>query len=107
MLKVFIFVMLLIPALSAEAQTCEVYGITDSPQKLTCHFSEMDVALRCVSGQYYLNQSPVTVAFHMDVEDGPVPLVFKASDMQLTVLMEDVIKGELELSKLQLSGTCK
>ncbi len=107
MLKVFIFVMLFTSVLQAEAQVCRVYGITDSPQKLTCHFSEMNVALRCVSGQYYLNRSPVTLAFHMDVEDGPVPLVFKSSDMQLTVLMEDVIKGELELSKLQLSGTCK
>jgi hypothetical protein len=107
MLKVFIFIILLTPALKAQAKVCEVYGITDSPQKLACHFSEMDVALSCVSGQYYLNQSPVSVAFHMDVEDGPVPLVFKASDMQLTVLMEDAIKGELEVSKLQLSGICK
>jgi hypothetical protein len=108
MQKVLLFILLTLPALKTYAESCKVYGITDSPQHLSCRFPNMTLELNCRQGRYYLNQAPVSVAFHMDVaDDGPSPLVFKTSQMQLTVLMADVIQAELEMVKSQVSGTCK
>lgn len=106
MLRVLLSIFII--SFSAQAsRPCEVYGISDSPQKLTCQFPARIVRLSCQNGTYYLNQSRVQVAFHMEVEDGPVPLVFKAHDMKLTVLMNPVIEAELELQKAEIKGTCK
>ena len=90
------------------ARDCEVYGISDSPQALSCSFKRIAVKLSCKDGTYYLNQSKVNLAFHMEVEDGPVPLVFKASDMQLTVLMHSStnIEAELEQKGKTILGSC-
>ncbi|WP_408095982.1 hypothetical protein ACJVC5_13145 [Peredibacter sp. HCB2-198] len=90
------------------ARDCEVYGISDSPQALSCAFKRTAVKLSCKDGTYYLNQSKVSMAFHMEVEDGPVPLVFKASDMQLTVLMHSNtnIEAELEQKGKTILGSC-
>lgn len=108
MLKVLLFIILTLPALKVHAKSCEVYGISDSPQNLSCSFPNLTVELNCRKGRYYLNQTPVSVAFHMDVaDDGPSPLVFKTPQMQLTVLMYENIQAELEMPKAQVSGTCK
>lgn len=90
------------------AKDCQVYGISDSPQKLDCRFGQTKIALRCISGTYFLNNSRVNIAFHMEVEEGPVPLVFKASDKQLTVVIESKIdiQAELEVRNRMLTGTC-
>ncbi len=92
----------------AWAKDCQVYGISDSPQKLDCRFNQTRIALRCIRGTYFLNNSRVKTAFHMEVEEGPVPLVFKASDMQLMVMIESKIdiQAELEAGNRMLSGTC-
>lgn len=93
----------------ASAKECNVYGISDSPQKLTCTFKSQKIALRCDNGTYYLNTSKVAQAFHYEVEEGPVPLVFKASDMQLTVVIQSKIEIEAELDrngKVQ-TGKCR
>jgi hypothetical protein len=108
MQKVLLCILLTLPALEIHARSCNVYGISDSPQELICSFPSLTVELNCRRGRYYLNQTPVSVAFHMDVaDDGPSPLIFKTSDMQLTVLMDDIIQAELAMPKSQVSGTCK
>jgi len=62
--------------------------------------------LSCVQGKYYLNQSPVIEAFHMDVEEGTVPLVFKAKELTLTVMMDSPITADLTTKNSELSGLC-
>ena len=93
---------------NAFAADCKVYGISDSPQKLTCSFKSSEIALRCKGGSYYLNSTKVLQAFHYEVEEGPVPLVFKAKDMQLTVLIKSKVQIEAELEKngKASTGTC-
>lgn len=93
----------------AFAADCKVYGISDSPQKLNCTFKNLNLGLTCKEGQYYLNTSRVSVAFHMEVEDGPVPLVFRAPDMELTVMINTPtnIDAELVRSGTTITGTCR
>jgi hypothetical protein len=93
---------------AAHAKDCNVYGISDSPQKLSCTFKSQKIALSCQNGTYFLNTSKVSQAFHYEVEEGPVPLVFKAPDMQLTVVIQSKveIEAELEKSGKVQSGKC-
>lgn len=107
-MKVILCLALTLFSLSALARPCEVYGISDSPQRLSCKFENQDLELTCRQGQYRLNQSPVQEAYHMEVEEGPVPLVFKARDKKLTVLIQDEnhIEAELQSEKLSFIGTC-
>ncbi len=93
---------------SAIARDCKVYGISDSPQKLTCQFGAETVRLSCQEGTYYLNQSKVNLAFHLEVEDGAVPLVFRTSDFELTVIIQSKvdIQAELVRGRLTRNGQC-
>jgi len=105
LLSAFILVCLMNPAL---ARDCKVYGISDSPQKITCQFGTETIHLSCKQGTYFLNQSKVNVAFHMEVEDGAVPLVFRASNLELTVVMQSKvdIQAELVRGRLSRNGQC-
>lgn len=107
-MKKVIFTILVSLMMNAEARECSVYGISDSPQKLNCTFRGFKLALRCNGGTYFLNTSKVKVAYHLEVEDGPVPLVFKSADMELTVEIQDKIdiKAELVKNNRTLRGTC-
>lgn len=98
-MRILILVIIFLSSSQVFARDCEVYGISDSPQSLQCVFKRHKIKLSCKDGSYYLNQSKVTNAFHMEVEDGPVPLVFKAEDMQLTVLIQSKNKIEAELDQ--------
>lgn len=89
------------------ARPCKVYGISDSPQKLACIFPGRKVLLTCHDGKYLLNQTQVSAAFHMEVESGTVPLVFKTTDTTMTVLMDDPIEAELEMDKTEVRGSCQ
>lgn len=87
---------------------CKVYGISDSPQRLNCTFPEMKVRLSCKWNTYYLNNEKVNLAFHMEVEEGATPLVFKTkSGATLTVLPEDVILAEYNKGDIFTEGTCR
>jgi hypothetical protein len=105
-----IFLLLLtfsFPAL-AGAKPCKVFGISDSPQRLICQFEDQQtVKLSCINGNYFLNKSKVLVAYHLDVEEGASPLVFKAKEMKLTVTFNRPVEAELELGKVEILGTCK
>jgi hypothetical protein len=95
---------------TAAAQDCKVYGISDSPQKMSCAFKRLDIKLSCRQGTYFINESRVSQAYHMEVEDnGPVPLVFEAPGMKLTVVINSKthIEGELEKSGTALFGRCR
>jgi hypothetical protein len=85
---------------------CKVYGISDGPQALKCSFEEKEVELHCSKGSYYLNKTKVSMAFHMEVETGAVPLVFKAANLTLTVMMGKTITAELEEGKTSAMGIC-
>lgn len=90
------------------ASACKVDGISDSPQGMTCKFKNTQIKLTCQKGVYFLNEVPVSVAFHMEVETGSVPLVFQATSMTLTaVQLEKSYDAELETGRRRLIGTCK
>ncbi|MFP5384911.1 MAG: hypothetical protein ACLGHN_02445 [Bacteriovoracia bacterium] len=93
-----------------HARDCEVYGISDSPQNLHCSFDKLDIVLSCDNqhGTYYLNSSPVKVAYHLEVEHGPVPLVFKTDDLELVVTMRRRgAVAELETEGRIHNGSCQ
>lgn len=93
----------------AQSKLCEVYGISDSPQKLDCKLGSEEIKLRCLGGAYFLNGATVNVAYHEEVEDGPVPLVFRTDDTRFSVLIYSPrrIEGELSRSSRQLTGSCR
>ena len=109
-MKILISLFLLSFVGLSHARDCEVYGISDSPQNLHCSFDKLDLILRCdrETGTYYLNSGAVNVAYHLEVEHGPVPLVFKTEEMELVVTMKK--KGadaELETHGRIHRGTCQ
>ncbi|GEM_PF-3449860 len=94
----------------AQGSACKVYGISDGPQKMTCTFpKKIVIQLSCQNGTYFLNQSKVENAFHMDVEEGSSPLVFKAKDMTLTTVAQSAqkITAELDREQVVVSGSCQ
>lgn len=94
----FLFLLSLysLPAFSAP---CEVYGISDSPQHLSCKLGFKKLELTCREGTYYLGEEKVETAYHLEVEDGPTPLVFKTAMSELTVLMKSETRMEAELGR--------
>lgn len=109
LMKLVCIILFVFLSSSAFAQACKVYGISDGPQKLSCSFKNLDIRLHCLKGRYYLNNSLVSDAFHMDVEEGASPLVFKTPSMQLTVIINSKknIEGELEMSGMSYFGRCR
>lgn len=108
-LTLFLLTFSLSLPLFAQSKLCEVYGITDSPQKLDCSLGGDSVKLRCREGVYYLNESEVTVAYHEEVEEGPTPLIFRTADSKLSIMMYSSrkIEGQLSRDSRSLSGTCR
>lgn len=108
-MKVLITLFILAFSQTSFAQLCEVYGISDSPQQLDCSFENQKISLRCDEGTYRLNGSPVKVAFHMEVEEGPVPLVFKTEESTLTVLInsKNDIAAEFAQKSESFLGKCQ
>lgn len=88
---------------------CEVYGISDSPQSYSCRFQGEKLNLTCKEGVYQLNDEAVEEAYHMEVEEGPVPLVFRSSKNELTVITSRGRKHEATLIRdgKSHSGTCR
>lgn len=102
-LLTLLFFFISVPALAK----CKVYGISDSPQKLNCSLGEVNISITCKKNTYYLNGEKVSLAFHMEVEEGATPLVFKTqTGKTLTVLPEDIILAEYENGKEYYQGTC-
>ncbi len=91
------------------APICKVYGISDGPQNLSCEFSSKKMELQCINGKYFLDRSLVTVAYHLEVESGSNPLVFKTDGLTLTVTLENGMDkaAELETLKGTIIGVCK
>ena len=107
MKTLFVLLALLTSSLTF-ASACKVDGISDSPQGMSCKFKNRVINLTCQKGVYFLNEEPVTVAFHMEVETGSVPLVFRATTMTLTaVQLEKSYDADLELGRNHLTGTCR
>lgn len=88
---------------------CEVYGISDSPQSFTCRFQGEELNLSCKEGIYQLNDQAVDAAYHLEVEEGPVPLVFHSSDNELTVISGKGRRHEATLLRegKSISGNCR
>ena len=108
-MKIIFLTILFFAIENTYAKSCEVYGISDSPQKLNCSFKSMNIRLSCVQGTYFINSSKVSQAFHMEVESGPVPLVFEAPNQQLTVLVHSKrnIRAEVAKSGTVFYGRCR
>lgn len=107
----YIFILSLILPLVA-APPCEVGGISDSPQGLTCAFRDkggpQGLRLRCQQGQYVLiwqqKAWPVEATFHEDVEAGDCPLNFMSSGLHLRV---DGLQATLNTGGRMLPGKCR
>lgn len=109
-MKLIALIILLSFNAAALERKCEVYGISDSPQKLNCSFPGRNIALSCKDGEYFLNSESVKVAYHYEVEYGPVPLVFESKSMKLIVELQSKadILAELERrGQRSLTGTCQ
>lgn len=98
----------LIPFRVSAVTLCEVYGISDSPQSLSCTFQRQKIKLTCENGTYFLDGETVEMAFHMEVEEGPTPLVFRTKNGELTVTLSSSRSSEAVLSRQgkKLSGRC-
>ena len=109
MKKALFFTSLMLFSFHASALSCEVYGISDSPQALDCEFSGKKTTLRCLgeTGAYTLNGEAVEVAYHEEVEEGPSPLIFKSEKKTLRVLMysDKKITASLSEGPVTLNGT--
>jgi hypothetical protein len=104
-------VILLISLFSASAfpaPLCEVYGISDSPQSVKCALDRSAFEISCKNGVYYLNDEKVENAYHMEVEEGPTPLVFQTSSEELTINLTDrkIHPATLTQGRRKLRGTC-
>ena len=88
---------------------CEVYGISDSPQSFSCRFQREELNLSCKEGVYQLNDEAVDTAYHMEVEDGPVPLVFHSPQYELTVITGSGRRHRATLVRdgKSISGNCR
>ncbi len=91
------------------ANLCEVYGISDSPQALECTFQREKIGLSCSNGTYILDNESVEMAYHLEVEEGPTPLVFRTKTGELTVTLSTGRNHEAVLSRdgKKLSGNCR
>ena len=109
MTKTLTLSFILLISSNAFSRPCEVYGISDSPQTLDCTFKTGPVAVRCHNGDYYLNDSKVKMAYHLEVEEGPTPLVFRAPDLQLTVTLQTKAESVAQLDKngRLIKGRCQ
>ncbi len=108
-MKLFYLIFLVFLMPSAWAKPCVVFGISDSPQKLTCVFKTIQIRLSCQQGTYFLNQGRVSSAYHMEVESGPVPLVFKTTGLELILYLQSKVEvlAELEQEGRVLKGECR
>ena len=106
-----LFLLIISLNVSAQPRLCEVYGISDSPQHLNCRLGTKELKLTCdtATGVYQLGDEVVEVAYHEEVEDGPVPLMFKTADAKLKVLIYSNKKIDAEFSqKNRISrGSCQ
>ena len=91
------------------ASPCKVYGISDSPQKLECTFAQNeDIALSCSEGVFYLNDEKVLSAYHLDVETGSSPLVFKTAKSSLIITKQKThFIAERENTEGSVFGECR
>lgn len=119
-MKTFLtFLMALFLAKNLQAQECKVTGISDSPQKLRCSFSSnIDLLLTCGGeGLYHIkwssptedtHETTIRQTYHMEVEEGPTPMVFKGNDLTLTIeeSRRASFKAELEKEGKIFKGRC-
>jgi hypothetical protein len=108
MKTLLVLLTLLSSSISFGSSACKVDGISDSPQGMSCKFKNKEIKLTCQKGVYFLNEEPVSVAFHMEVETGSVPLVFQATTMTLTAIQLDkTYDAELSMGRSHLTGICQ
>ncbi|MFL5785310.1 MAG: hypothetical protein ACJ76H_11905 [Bacteriovoracaceae bacterium] len=102
-------IILLYSASAMSAPLCEVYGISDSPQSVKCSIDRSPYEISCKNGVYYLNDEKVENAYHMEVEEGPTPLVFQTHSEVLTINLKDgkIHPATLTQGRTNLRGTCK
>ncbi len=105
-------------AIRAQAQDCKVGGISDSPQKLHCNLNKKtDLFVSCVQGKYLLKwhsrghfeERMVEHAYHLEVEEGASPMVFKNGPVMLTIEespRNTTFRAEFRWNSKVLRGHC-
>lgn len=99
---------LLFSASALSAPLCEIYGISDSPQSVKCTIDRSPLEISCRNGVYYLNEEKVDNAYHMEVEEGPTPLVFQTQSHELVINLKNGKSHPAVLTegRRKLRGTC-
>lgn len=108
-MRLIILFSTLISMNSFAGTLCVVFGISDSPQALTCSFGNEKLELTCKDGTYILGDETVEEAYHMEVEEGPTPLVFQVKSGELTVIIDSGRRHEAVFSRdgKKLKGNCR
>lgn len=113
-MKLLIF-LLMFPMSVFAASACEVYGISDSPQKLNCYMHDGSLIEKldvyCKKGNYQLSWKgklhEVQTAYHEEVEEGSSPLVFVTPNMTLTtVSFQFYSRADLVIAERTIMGLC-
>jgi hypothetical protein len=112
----FLMISLLVSTFCASAASkgCRVDGISDGPQALSCTLSDKShLELSCLNGKYQLKHNQgkpqvIEVAYHLEVEEGNTPMVFRGPEGSLQVVRSP--KGYEALfhtTPLALKGLCQ
>ena len=111
----FLFIFFIFIPTLGQAMGCEVDGISDSPQSMSCYIHNGKLIgkldLSCVDEKYQLKWKgktvEVTTAYHEDVEAGSSPLVFVADEMTLTTISYKMYSSaELMVGEKSYNGLC-
>jgi len=106
------FVFLSFNAFSAE---CNVYGISDSPQRINCYIhqnAELEpLSLFCKNGVYNIvwknARYKVEQAYHEEVERGSTPLIFQTASLSLkTISLHIYGQAKLSTKNGSFDGIC-
>ncbi len=113
-MKNFLPLLLLFPVIS-WAVNCEVDGISDSPQGLSCYISHgkliKKLDITCKDGRYTLRWEGqkffIDTAYHEDVATGSSPLVFVSLNLSLKVTKHRLYhRAELVMAEKSCDGLC-
>jgi hypothetical protein len=114
-MKHFFLISLILYPVIGWSMGCEVDGISDSPQSMSCYIHNGKLIgkldLSCDDEKYHLKwkekKVEVNTAYHEDVEEGSSPLVFLAEQMTLrTVSYKVYSTAELIIGEKTYSGLC-
>jgi hypothetical protein len=117
-MKMLIIALSFLSSLSVFSQDCKVYGISDSPQEMSCKFRKgfkrFEMKLSCVRGEYFFKGTFVpegtkVSGTHASTDDGSVVLMFYNDFLRFEVSEGLIVKNRavLELDSEIYFGSCR